>query len=199
MSQGYVTGMKLAEYMRVFGGDQTPFFSDEVVIDIGSGVSDLGGLAPEGTVVQVDPIYSEFSTDNHRVFVPGRIGKNDSETSRTLSVLEKIDADRVTIANTLRYLSMEERSLAVAQILQISNSGIAQIYPVRNKISNDIVIQAEKLGFNVVAQTVGLRALRQIVYKVGGINTVISIIEQPKKAGPSDRRRVAQVIAERLL
>jgi hypothetical protein len=198
MSQEYVTGMKLSEYTRVFGGDLTPFHPDEVVIDIGSGLSELKGLASDGFVVQVDPIYSEFISDPQRALVPGRIGVNSEESARNLPVLEKINAHRVTIANTLRYLTAEEKTLAITQILQLSRNGIAQIYPVKDKVVEDIIEDAECLGFGVVAQAVSLSGLRQLAYKVGRINTTLSIVEQPKKVGPSDRRRVAQVIAKGL-
>jgi hypothetical protein len=198
MSQEYVTGMKLSEYTRVFGGDLTPFHPGEVVIDIGSGLSDLKGLAPDGFVVQVDPIYSEFVSEPQRALVPGRIGENSDESARNLPVLEKINAHRVTTANTLRYLSAEEKTIAIAQILQLSRNGIAQIYPIKNKAVEDIIEEAECLGFGVVAQAVSMSGVRQLAYKVGRINTTISIVEQPKKVGPSDRRKVAQVIAKGL-
>jgi hypothetical protein len=198
MSQEYVTGMKSAEYARVFGGDLTPIQVDESIIDIGSGLSDLSGVAPEGILVQVDPIYTEYLIQEHVARVPGRIGAFDKHTARTLSYLEKIEADRVTIANALKYISGEERITAIAQIVQLAQFGIAQIHPFKSRFAEDVITGAEQMGFEVVAQNVGLGGLRQIAYKAGRINSTISIVNQPKKVGPSDRRKLAQLITKGL-
>lgn len=194
MSNIPVTGMSSGEFLRVFGSDPTPIHDDEIIIDIGSGLSRLEDIAPYGTIAQLDPIYSASSDDGHCIKIPIEIGAN-TESKKAIKTLENKEIDRVTCGNTLRHLGVEDRAYVISQMLRLSVNGILQIYPTNQKRALGVINEAEKFGFEAIIQSPQIRGIRQLVYGVARVNTVFSIISQPVKVGPSDHLRMARSIA----
>ncbi len=191
--------MNVAEYTRVFGGEGTPFHPDDVVIDVGSGRSNLSKL-PVHSVVQVDPIYMGIGETVRSLFqMPIAIGDQDPVTLKVINHMAKLEADRVTLANTYRYIDQRKQLPALEQLLLLGTSGIVQIYPVRTKVVDAIAEGAQKIGFNAFGQKAGVGSVRQAVFKSVGTNTTLCIDEQPARVGPADRARMARVIRPHLL
>lgn len=198
MSGVPVTGMNSKEYDRVFGLEPTPILDDEIILDVGSGMSRLDNVARSGVVIQVDPIYKEFSQDGHCARLPIRFGDMSQSSMAKIAPIESISITRVTMANTLRYLAREERILAIAQLLKFSVNGIAQIYPVNTKRAETLIGEVNNLGFGAIVQYPATSGPRQLLYRAGRINSVFTFTSQPKKVGPSDWKKAAKKTAETL-
>lgn len=197
MSDVPVTGMSSREFNNVFGVDPTPIQDDETIIDVGSGLSNLDTIAPAGFIAQLDPIY-DFASDNGHCFrIPIALGGKNLANNTLLSLIE-LGADRVTCGNTLKHLERKERIAVLSQLLRLSVKGIAQIYPVSAKKTNQLVEVIGNEGLEAIVQKPKVRGRRQMIYRASRINSVLTILSQPAKIGPTQQLRVARSIAEAL-
>jgi len=184
-----VTTMTSREYCTVFGFKPFQIAAEEHLVDIGSGNTDLLPLsrqAPDIGIIQIDPAYALLPQDRMHgqtesaafVRIALEIGSPDKRALMTASKIAEIlrgKAARVTSANTLRYLSEKQRGIAIAQMLEIADSGLVQIYPVQQSGFDRVLAVSTAAGIHSSLHRNGIAGIRQIAYGVLGLNNTLTL------------------------
>lgn len=197
-----VSAMHPREYARIFGSDPFAIRTDELIVDIGSGYSDLTSLVPEGYVIQIDPAYGRlakdelFAEDASFARVPMALGDDNPAAKKVINEISKLVPDRVTIANALRYIPHEDRTTALQTCLSLARDSIFQIYPFQSSDAEAVARDAVALGYEVSVHRPNIRRLRQALFTVATINNTITIEQQHPRVKPAARKRMAQLLTE---
>jgi hypothetical protein len=190
--------MDTPEYTQVFGREPYPLKSDETIIDVGSGWSNLSTLCAVGKIVQIDPVYSEQATLEHITRIPAELGTRSPQTARLVSQLCALQPTRVTSANMLMAMGPEERTITFEQMLRMGAHGIVQVYPFRQRHADFVSQAANEFGFDTMVTRAGLRDMRQKIYLGLGINHTLTIQPRRGYVGPRERRALAKSITQAL-